>query len=254
MNVSQQLRRHHYAASVAVRILIIFLPVDLDIDYLERVNLPLFLKIRGWWRRKPTESLKNILVNQDAIPVPRRLVLLHPLLLNPGQEFLSHGFWRSTVQGTVLDENALVVFPDFAGLTDLPVELLSTIASHVSNSDLFNLRLTSRILCAGLADDFDRRFFQDRTHLYTIRSLKSLVQISRVPRVPNAIKRLTVVVSQFIYRDPDAIQKHIEGRIPAEVLRSPYTQQEQGRIYRSGRTSGLLPPHQTMSIPPPPYP
>jgi hypothetical protein len=55
-------------------------------------------------------------------------------------------------------------------LTDLPVELLSTIASHISNSDLFNLRLTSRILYAGLADDFDR-FFQDRTHLYTVRSL-----------------------------------------------------------------------------------
>jgi hypothetical protein len=59
-------------------------------------------------------------------------------------------------------------------LTDLPVESLSTIASSISSSDLFNLRLTSRELCAGLADDFGRRFFHCRMHFYTIRDLKKL--------------------------------------------------------------------------------
>jgi hypothetical protein len=138
-------------------------------------------------------------------------------------------------------------------LTGLPVGLLSTIASHISNPDMFNLRLAPRILCAGLADDFDH-LFQDRIHLYTVRSLKSLVQISRVPRLRNAIRRLTVVVSQLFYRDSDAIQKHIEAREAVKDLRVPYAPPEQRRIYRSGRTSGLLPPHQTMSIPPPAHP
>jgi ankyrin repeat protein len=49
INVSQQTRWHHYAGSVAVRIIIIFLAVDLDIDHLERVNLPLFLLALEWW-------------------------------------------------------------------------------------------------------------------------------------------------------------------------------------------------------------
>jgi hypothetical protein len=63
-----------------------------------------------------------------------------------------------------------------------------------------------------------------------------------------------VVVSQFFYRDPDAIQKHIEDREAVKDLKVPHARPEQGRIYRSERTSGLIPPHQTMSIPPPPHP
>jgi hypothetical protein len=87
-------------------------------------------------------------------------------------------------------------------LTDLPVELLSTLASHISNSDLFNLRLTTRTLCAGLANNFGRRFFHHRMHFYTIRDLKKLFQISQVTRLCNAIKRLTVVVSEFFTETP----------------------------------------------------
>jgi hypothetical protein len=133
--------------------------------------------------------------------------------------------------------------------TDLPVELLSTIASHISSSDLFNLRLTSRILCAGLVDDFDR-FFQDPTHLYTVRGLESLVQISRVPRLRNAIKRLTVVVSQFFYWDPDAIEKHIESREAVNDLRVPHAGPDQGMTHRSGKSFDLLPSPPTSSTTP----
>jgi hypothetical protein len=136
INLSQQPRRHHYAASVAVRILIIFLAVDLNIDHLERVNLPLFLEIPGWWRRKPTESLKNIFVDQDTISVTGRPILLHPLIINLGLGFLPHSFWRCTVQGTILDDNVVVAFPDFAGF--FVVEGLSS-GTGVSFCDLFKV-------------------------------------------------------------------------------------------------------------------
>jgi hypothetical protein len=105
-------------------------------------------------------------------------------------------------------------------LTDLPVKLLSTIASSISSSDLFNVRLTSRKLCACLADDFGRRFFHCRMHFYTIRDLKKLFQISQVPRLRNAIKQLDIVVTDPRYRDLNALRPYIVARATREHPKS----------------------------------
>jgi hypothetical protein len=106
-------------------------------------------------------------------------------------------------------------------LTDLPVESLSTIASSVSSLDLFNLRLTSRKLCAGLADDFGRRFFHCRMHFYTIRDLKKLFQISQVQSLRNAIKQLDIVVTDPRYRDLNALRPYIVARATREHPKAP---------------------------------
>jgi hypothetical protein len=147
INVSQQPGRHHYAASVVARILIVFLPVDLDIDHFERVDLPLFLETSGWWCRETTESLKNIFIDQDAVPVTRGLILLHSLAIDPGQEFLPHSFWRCTVQGPVFDDNVFIAFPDFVGF--IMVEGLGS-GTGVSLCDLFEA-----FMLDPLADDIE---------------------------------------------------------------------------------------------------
>jgi hypothetical protein len=143
-------------------------------------------------------------------------------------------------------------------LTDLPVELLSTIASSISSSDLFNLRLTSRKLCAGLADDFGRRFFHHRMHFYTIRDLKKLFQISQVPRLRNAIKQLDIVVTDPRYRDLNALRPYIVARATREHLKAPqpeplsHDQSMQGRTHDPQRNSGFPSPLRTASRSPPP--
>lgn len=98
-------------------------------------------------------------------------------------------------------------------LTELPVELLGSIASYGYRTDLFNLRLTSRLLHTSFSDDFDRRFFRDRTHHYSTRSLKLLLEISKSVRTRKAVKRLTIVAVEPLYRDVDALQTPIRPQV-----------------------------------------
>jgi hypothetical protein len=143
-------------------------------------------------------------------------------------------------------------------LTGLPVELLSTIASYVSNSDLFNLRLTSRTLCNALSDDFGRRFFHHRMHFYSIRDLRKLFQISQVPSLRNAIKQLDIVVTDPRYRDLNALRPYVLARATRKHPKVPqseplsYDQSMQGRTHDPWRSSGSPSPLRTASRSPPP--
>jgi hypothetical protein len=103
-------------------------------------------------------------------------------------------------------------------LAELPVELLSSIASYGSRRDLLNLMLTSRLLHASLLDEFDRHFFQTRTHHYTTRSLNMLLNILQVARLRDSIKQLTIVAVEPLYRDADALQKLLRVKKRAESL------------------------------------
>jgi hypothetical protein len=98
-------------------------------------------------------------------------------------------------------------------LTELTVELVDSIASYGTKRELFNLRLTSRQLQTSLSDTFYRRFFQERTHHYTIRSLKLLLQISQAARTRDAVKRLVIMAVEPLYRDVDALQKPIRPQV-----------------------------------------
>jgi len=115
-------------------------------------------------------------------------------------------------------------------LTELPVELLNSIASLGSGRDLLRLRLTSRLLNTSLSDEFDRRFFQNRTHDYTIRSLKLLLKISQVARARDAVKHLTIVAIDPLHRDADALQKAIR---PQVVKKRAKSLARQNRHHRS---------------------
>ena len=94
-------------------------------------------------------------------------------------------------------------------LTELPVELVESIASHGTRRELFNLRLTSRQLQTSLSDNFYHRFFQELTHHYTTHSLKLLLQLSQVARIRDAVQHLKIVAVEPLYRDVDALQKPI---------------------------------------------
>jgi hypothetical protein len=121
-------------------------------------------------------------------------------------------------------------------LTELPVELVESIASHGTKRELFNLRLTSRQLQTSLSGSFYRRFFRELTHHYTTRSLKLLLEISRVARVRDAVKRLTIVAVEPLYRDVGALQKPIR---PQVIKKRAESLARQNRHHRS--TSKPLP-------------
>ncbi|KAM0703551.1 hypothetical protein Q7P35_009490 [Cladosporium inversicolor] len=112
-------------------------------------------------------------------------------------------------------------------LAGLPVELLSSITSYGYRSDLFNLRLTSRLLYTSLSDDFNREFFRKRTHHYTTRSLERLLKVSQVARLRDSIQQLTIVAVEPLHRDADALQKLLRVKKRAESL------VRQNRLHRS---------------------
>ena len=103
-------------------------------------------------------------------------------------------------------------------LAELPVELLGSITSYGSKEDLLNLMLTSRLLNSSLLDEFERKFFQKRTHHYTTHSLNQLLNILQVARLRDAIKQLTIVAVEPLYRDADALQKLLRVKKRAESL------------------------------------
>jgi hypothetical protein len=121
------------------------------------------------------------------------------------------------------------------------VELLGCIASYTSGNDLFNLRLTSRQLLTSLADEFDGRFFHRRTHYYTTHSLKLLLQISQAARTRDAIKQLSVVAIEPLYRDVDVLQKSIGPQVLKQRAGSL------ARKYRHHRSTSKPPPASNIS-------
>jgi hypothetical protein len=121
-------------------------------------------------------------------------------------------------------------------LTELTVELVDSIASYGTKRELFNLRLTSRQLQRSLSDTFYRRFFQELTHHYIIRSLKLLLQVSQAARIRDAVQRVVVVAVEPLYRDIDALQKPIR---PQVIKKRAESLARQNRHHRS---TSQLPP------------
>jgi len=115
-------------------------------------------------------------------------------------------------------------------LSELPVELVESVASHGTKRELFNLRLTSRQLQTSLSDSFYRRFFQELIHHYTTRSLKLLLEISRVARVRDAVKRLIIVAVEPLHRNADALQKLMR---PQVIKKRAQSLARQNRHHRS---------------------
>jgi hypothetical protein len=56
-------------------------------------------------------------------------------------------------------------------LKELPEELLSIIATYGSIADIYSLRRTLRAFHTSLADDLDRRYFEEYMQHYTVHSL-----------------------------------------------------------------------------------
>jgi hypothetical protein len=115
-------------------------------------------------------------------------------------------------------------------LAELPVELLGGIVSYGSTKDLFNLRLTSRLLHNSLSEAFGRRFFQQRTHHYTTRSLQLLLELSQSVSIQNALKELTIVAVEPLYRDDDALQQLLRPQVIGKRAESLW---HQNRHHRS---------------------
>lgn len=114
-------------------------------------------------------------------------------------------------------------------LAELPVELLSVITSYGSRKDLFILRLTSRLLHNSLSEDFYRRYFQQRTHHYTTRSLQLLLKFSQSERIQNALKQLTILGVEPIYRDDDALQQLLRPQVIGKRAESLWRQNRHHR-------------------------
>lgn len=113
INMSEHPWRCHYAAFVATGVPVVLFSIDLDINHLKRVELPLCGQVACGWCWESAESLENIFVYQKAVSVARRLVMAHSPALDPSQELLSHGFRRCTVQVAVLNDHIGVSLPDF---------------------------------------------------------------------------------------------------------------------------------------------
>lgn len=114
-------------------------------------------------------------------------------------------------------------------LAELPVELLGGIVSYGSTKDLFNLRLTSRLLHNSLSEAFGRRFFQQRTHHYTTRSLQLLLELSQSVSIQNALKELTIVAVEPLYRDDDALQQLLRPQVIGKRAESLWHQNRHRR-------------------------
>lgn len=116
IDMSQHPRRRHYAAFIATGEFVVFVPIDLNINHLERVQLPLrhYVACGRCW--KSAEGLENIFVYQKAESVARWFhMAIQVSALDPGLEFLAHGFWCRTVQVAVLDDYVGISLPDFVG-------------------------------------------------------------------------------------------------------------------------------------------
>ncbi|KAF7185338.1 hypothetical protein HII31_13317 [Pseudocercospora fuligena] len=97
-------------------------------------------------------------------------------------------------------------------LAALPAELQVEIAQLLEeDQDIRALRATSRTLAVNCTDLFAERFFQRRSHLYTMHGLEALRDISRKPVFARHVKHVELVVVDIDDQD-EAFQEDIESR------------------------------------------
>ncbi|KAI1501839.1 hypothetical protein F5X99DRAFT_381163 [Biscogniauxia marginata] len=97
---------------------------------------------------------------------------------------------------------------DAPSLLRLPCELLLQTSSYLSLADFFSLRLTCRHVEIYLFDSFCKEFFAERRFMITFDSLKTLIDISKHPRLSGCLSHLTIGLDRF--NSSDALPQFVD--------------------------------------------
>lgn len=114
-----------------------------------------------------------------------------------------------------------------SGLLGLPPELLDIVVYRLDDKTLCALRRTCKCIFACIEQAYLDRFHADRNQLYTLRSLRRLVNITATPHLRKGIRRLTLLFPppaccddelfdtrdprELRYEDLEQLSSHVEN-------------------------------------------